>query len=230
MKLQRRSQSDAFTLWEMLISLAIVATILAVTLTSSIALQKSLNEADNYISTQMQQIRIIDYLNRDVKRGLSVISSVDRQTVTIALPRYIIQGPSDGYTGDPEAIADPTLIGTPRSPIRTYLQGSNDPLINYVPPPAGPSFPDGVTVSTVVYSVQGTTILRTEDGRVTTIASSTDNIVPQTTDIELANTEYTTTAVTFEPISVADRDGTVVFSTAYLRNRRRPPPAVTGSR
>jgi hypothetical protein len=50
--------------------------------------------------------------------------------------------------------------------------------------------------------------------------------VPQTTDVELANTEYTKTSVTFQPMftsggSVAQRSGTTVFSTAYLRNKRR---------
>src|SRR5437762_2548749 len=75
--------------------------------------------------------------------------------------------------------------------------------------------------ATHVYQISGSSILRTEDGVVTTIASSTDNLIPETVDVELANTEYTTTAITFKPISVADRNGTVVYSTAYLRNRRR---------
>jgi hypothetical protein len=74
--------------------------------------------------------------------------------------------------------------------------------------------------------VSGASILRKElkaDGTwsVTTIASSTDNLIPETLDTELANTEYATTAITFKPVSVADRSGTVVYSTAYLRNRRR---------
>jgi prepilin-type N-terminal cleavage/methylation domain-containing protein len=213
------AKTNAFTLTEMIIAIAIGSTILAVTLTSSIALQRSFNEVDNYSTTHMQQIRIVDYLARDVKRGLSVISSVDKQTVTINIPKYIIQAV------DPEAIANPKLIGTPRSPTRAIV--SRDLNINYVPPTG---FPAGVPpTSTVVYSVQGSSILRTEDGIVTTIASSTDNLIPKT-DIppELLNTEYATTAVTFKPISVADRSGTIVYSTAYLRNRRRsaatPPP------
>ena len=200
---------SAFTLTEMMIAIAIASTILPVTLTSSIALQRSYNEVDNYSATHMQQIRIVDYLARDVRRGLSVTSSIDLQTVTITIPKYIYQA---GDTDLPNA----SLIGTPRPPKRVYVAGdpNNDPNINY-----------GNTTSTVVYRVQGNSILRTEDTGagpvVTTIASSTDNIVPSTTDIELANTEYTTTAVTFKPISIADRSGTVVYSTAYLRNRRR---------
>ena len=206
MKLGILPKTHAFTLSEMIIATAIGSIILGVTLTSSIALQKSFNQVDNYSVTHTQQIRIVDYLARDVRRGLSVTSSVDLQTVTITIPKYIYQA---GDTDLPNA----SLIGTPRPPKRVYNSGTGDPNINYA-----------ATTSTVVYSVQGASILRTQDGVVTTIASSTDNLVPQTTDIELANTEYTTTAVTFQPISVANRSGTIVYSTAYLRNRRRPPP------
>lgn len=207
MKLKISPNNYAFTITEMMIAIAIASTILAVTLTSSVALQRSFSEVDNYSTTHMQQIRIVDYLARDVRRGLSVTSSVDRQMVTIKIPKYIIQA------GDSDAT--PSTIGTPRLPTRTWGTGLGvDVMINY-----------GATTNTVVYRVQGSSILRTEDTGtgpvVTTIASSTDNIVPETTDIEQANTEYTTTAVTFEPISVADRGGTVVYSTAYLRNRRR---------
>ena len=63
-------------------------------------------------------------------------------------------------------------------------------------------------------------------GVVTTIASSTDQLVPTSTDVELANTEYANTSVTFMPIftsngSSASRTGTSLYATAYLRNKRR---------
>jgi len=61
---------------------------------------------------------------------------------------------------------------------------------------------------------------------VTTIASSTDQLVPQTTDVELTNTEYANASVSFLPIftsggSAAERTGTTLYATAYLRNKRR---------
>jgi Tfp pilus assembly protein PilW len=187
----------------MMIAIAIGSIILGVTLTSSIALQKSFSAADNYFGAHMQQIRIVDYLARDVRRGFSVTSSLDKQTVTVKIPKYIIQAADSDAT--------PSTIGTPRSP--TLAISNGDYNINY-----------GTTtnqITTVEYKVSGSSIQRTEDGVVTTIASSTDVLIPETIDIELANTEYTSTAITFKPISVADRSGTVVYSTAYLRNRRR---------
>ncbi len=212
MRLGIPAKTHAFTLIEMMVAIATASAILGVILTSSIALQRSFKALDNYFATHMQQIRIVDYLARDVRRGLSVTSSFDQQTVTITIPKYIIQA------GDSDANA--SNIGTPRSPTRTYVSTpggiTGDPNINY-----------GTTTSTVEYKVIGSSILRRENTIVTTIASSTDNLIPRTLDIELANTEYTTTVVTFKPITVADRSGTVVYSTAYLRNRRRPTPTPT---
>lgn len=207
MKRSLSRHCHAFTLSEMMITLAATAVVLGAILASSSSLQKSFNAIDNYFATHMQQIRIVDYLSRDVKRGLAVTTSADLQTVTITTPNYIIQ------PGDPEAIANPDLEGTPRTP--TIAHTPSGPQVNY-----------GATTSTIIYSINGLSILRTENGVVTTIASSTDQLVPLTTDVELANTEFTKTSITFQPIftsngAPASRSGTTVYSTAYLRNKRR---------
>lgn len=207
MKLNPSLKKLAFTLPEMMLALATSGVVLGATLTSSGSLKKSFNAIDNYFGTHMQQVRIVDYLSRDVKRGLIVTTSVDLQTVSITIPNYVIQA------GDPEAVINPALVGTPRTPTMVYT-------------PSGWQVNYGTTTSSVVYSISGLSILRTENGVVTTIASSTDQLVPQTTDVELANTEYTKTSITFQPLftsggTVASRSGTTVFSTAYLRNKRR---------
>jgi type II secretory pathway pseudopilin PulG len=207
MKLKTSQKIAGFTLGEMLVSLSLSSIVLAAAITSGVSLQKSFSAVDNYFSTQMQQIRIIDYLNRDVKRGLIVTTSVDLQSVTMNLPNYIIQ------TGDTEAVANPSLVGTPRTPDIAYT--SSGWQVNY-----------SASTTTVVYSISGSSILRTENGVVTTIASSTDQLVPKSTDVELANTECANTSVTFLPIftsgnAVASRTGTSMYATAYLRNKRR---------
>src|SRR5437764_14363599 len=207
MKLKTSHAIAGFTLSEMLVSLSLSAIVLAAAITSGVSLQKSFAAVDNYFTTHMQQIRIIDYLNRDVKRGLIVTTSVDLQSVTMNLPNYIIQ------SGDPEAIANPALVGTPRTPTISY--NSSGWQVSY-----------SRSTTTAVYTISGTSITRTENGVVTTIASSTDQLVPSTTDVELKNTECATTSVTFSPIftsngSVASRTGTSLYATAYLRNKRR---------
>ena len=205
MKLTHNSHQAGFTLAEILTAAAIAVVIFAAILTASLAMQKTFNAVDNYFATHIQQVRIIDYLNRDVKRALIFTVSADQQTVTLTIPKYIIQ------SGDAEAVSNPSLVGAMRSPTLSTTTS----LVNY-----------GTTTSTVVYSINGASILRTEDGVVTTIASSTDQLIPTTTDVDLANTEKATMAVTFQPIftsgNVADeRTGTTVFSLAYLRNKRR---------
>lgn len=196
-----------FTLVETTVALGISSIVFVAAITASIGLQKSFNAIDNFFATHMQQIRIIDYLSRDVKRGLIVTTSADLQSVSITVPKYIIQA------GDPEAVANPSLVGTPRAPTISYSRSGSQ--VNY-----------GSSTSSVVYAISGQSILRTENGVVTTIASATDQLVPQWTDVELANTEYTSTTVTFLPIftsanAAAERSGTMVCATAYLRNRRR---------
>src|SRR4051812_30698104 len=212
MKTTQSLKRLAFTIPELSMALAAASVLLGATLTSSTSLQKSFNAIDSYFGTHMQQIRIVDYLSRDVKRGLIVTTSVDLQTVTINIPNYIIQD------GDPEAVVNPALIGTPRTPTMVYT-------------PSGWQVNYGNSTSTVVYSINGMSIQRTENGTVTTIASSTDQLVPKTTDTELANTEFAQTSITFQPIfnyapqqldpDNAARIGTTVYSTAYLRNKRR---------
>jgi len=205
MKLTHHSHQSGFTLAEIMMAMAIAVVIFAAIITASLAMQKTFNAVDNYFATHIQQVRIIDYLNRDVKRALICTVSADQQTVTLTIPKYIIQ------SGDAEAVSTPSLVGTMRSPTLSTTTS----LVNY-----------GTTTTTVVYSINGASILRTEDGAVTTIASSTDQLVPSSTDTQLTNTEYSTMAVTFHPIftsgNVADeRTGTTVFSLAYLRNKRR---------
>ena len=207
MTLKSLQKTAGFTLGEMFVSISVGSIVLAAAIASSVSLQKSFSAVDNYFATHMQQVRIVDYLGRDVNRGLSVTTSVDRQSVSIDVPDYIIRA------GDSEAITDPSLIGTPRTPTVAYT--SNGVQINY-----------GTSTSTVVYSLSNNSIQRTENGAVTTIASSTDQLIPQSTDVELANTEFTSTAITFMPTftisgNSAARAGTSLYSTAYLRNKRR---------
>jgi type II secretory pathway component PulJ len=192
---------------EMLIALGISSLTFAAIITASVALYRSFNAVDAYFSTQMQQLRIMDYLNRDVKRGTIVTTSTDLQSITVTMPNYLIQ------QGDPEAALNANLVGTPRNPSVTITATGSQ--VNY-----------GTATSTVVYSVSNNSILRTENGQVTTIASSTDQLVPQSTDVELANTEYANTTVTFMPIfrmngTIASRTGTTLYTTSYLRNKRR---------
>src|SRR5690242_20737252 len=168
MKLASSHKTLGYSLSELMVSLSLSSVILGAAITCGISLQKSFNATDNYLATHIQQVRIIDYLNRDVKRGLVVTTSVDLQSVTMTLPSYLIQ------SGDSEALADPSLVNTPRTPTISY--GSSGWQVDY-----------GTATTSVVYSINGSSIVRIENGTVTTIASSTDQLVPSTTDVDLTN-------------------------------------------
>ena len=168
MKLKHDSHQSGFTLAEMMTAMAVMIVIFAAIITSSLAMQKSFNAVDHYFATHIQQVRIIDYLNRDVKRALIVTTSADQQTVTLTIPKYIVQ------STDQDGQSNPSLIGAVRAPTISPTS-SYQVNYNYV----GTATP---ATSTVVYSINGASILRTEDGVVTTIASSTDSLVPKDSD------------------------------------------------
>jgi hypothetical protein len=352
-------RQGGFTLGETMVATAVATLLLAGLFATATALNRANAASDDYFSTHMQQIRIIDYLCRDVKRSYSVTTSPDLMTVTCIMPNYVIQ------SGDPEAVSDSTTVGQRRKPVvvgppykavvdygtrntrsvadGVTINGSatltsnkaaftsadvNNPVtgtniqsgttitaVNSATsvtmsktatasgngiwvsiygdgnrtvmdafttsasttissstayftaadvgkPIVGAGIPASTTISAVtnsttatlsaaatatsgnltvsiggtvvVYSVSGNTITRTENGVITTIASSTDQLLPQTTDWQLSNTEYTTSTVMFQPFFIQKqnltpaqmltdqrRAGTTVYTLAYLRNKRR---------
>lgn len=352
------STNRGFTVAELMIGLAITTLLFGAIFTASASLQRSYAAADDYFSSHLQQIRIIDYLARDVKRSFSVTTSTDLSSVTCIMPKYLVEA------GDTEAVSNSGKIGTRRMPVLAESTNFNKSVVDYrapdrtlsdgatalVPkftltsvaagftpadvgrPIAGTNIAAGTTIlqldtvpnrvvlsraptaavatgvrfsilsdgvrtvlkgqttagsttlklpngtdyafaaadkdktvvgstipagariasytsstsvtmslpakatgvnqavtiggTVVVYSLSGNTITRSEDGVVTTVASTTDRLVPQTTNWVLANTQYESTTVTFQPIftmngTAAQRTGTTIFSTAHLRNRRR---------
>lgn len=359
MRLAPLRKIQGFTLGEMLVSVAVSSLILAGLFAASVSLNRAYTAADDYFSTHVQQIRIIDYLSRDVKRSYSVTTSANLSTVTCIMPRYVIA------TGDAEAVTDSSTIGQRRTPVVTghpskavvnYGTRNTRTVVDAVTtlgsatltsatgaftsvdvgnPVSCTTVPVGTKVSAVnsatsitltqtatatgsgksftvygdgdrtlmdaattsasttltsntayftaadvgkavvgtsinalttiasvtnsttavlssvanatvanstitiggtvvVYTVTGNTIVRTQDGVVTTIASATDQLLPKTTDWQLSNTEYTTSTVTFSPVftlgdttqtqgstPTTQQAGTTVYSTSYLRNKRR---------
>ena len=260
MKLNNCRSQNGFTLSEMLVAVAIGGVALAATMAASVGLQKSLNAVDNYFTAHTQQIRIVDYLGRDVRRSYIVTSTGSPQTVTCTTPEYLdstgarrtptITLSANGVTVNYRGVSDGVLIsGSPTftSPTAGFTSAdvgktliANDiPAGTTIQSYTGPttvvmsanattsSASETVTIgNTVLYSINGQSILRTENGVLTTIASSTDNLLPSSLDTELANTEYLQTSITFLPIFTSsgvtvERSGTTLYSTVYLRNKRR---------
>ena len=263
MKRKHLHSATGFTVAELLVSVAAGAFVLAAVTLASVALQKSFSAADNFLGTQMQQIRIVDYLSRDVRRSYIVTASSDLKTITCIIPNYV----SGNVRSTPtvRTTATGTVVSYPKSrTVTDAVTTSGSATLTSSTAAftsadigasvAGVNIPTGTTIqsvsnsttvtlsadatastsnamvtfgaTTVVYSISGNSIVRTENGVVTNIASSTDSLLPQTTDVILSNTQYTTTSITFQPIftsggAAAEQSGTTVFATTYLRNKRR---------
>jgi len=280
MKLACLPSKQGFTLVELMVSISIGLLLLAATVTASVGLQKSFSAADHFFSTHIQQIRIIDYLCRDVKRSVITQTSTDQQTVTCTIPNLlngntrrtpvVVSTPNGqrvdygrlatGATTKDSAIFTSALAnftsadvgsiiagyGIPDSPMPTTIVAVGSGTTVTLSSPATATEPNVQvsisSVTTVVYAVTGNgqSIVRTENGVVTTIASSTDQLVSKGTDVtdDLRNTEYLDANVTFlttfafnppnpgpsatpDPVLQMKRNGTAIFGRAYLRNKRR---------
>src|SRR5437868_3548305 len=235
MKLSLVRSVDGFTLGELMVSIGIGTLLMGALMSSAVALRKTFSAADDFFSTHVQQIRIIDYLGRDVKRSTVVTTSADKQTVNCTLPNFIQNGipktpvvlvTSNGPRVDYGRLIEDAVITagstTLTSATANFTAADVGSLI------AGAGIKDGATVAActsgttvtmsdtatatatnvtatvspqtnVVYSVNNQSIVRTENGSVTTIAAATDQLVPNTLNVALANTEYADTNVTFLP-------------------------------
>ncbi len=276
-----RLHDQGFTLIELMFAVAVGALMMAALVAAAVCLHRSFTAVDNYLTSHVQQVRIMDYLSRDVKRSYIVTTSTDLQTVTCIIPNYLVDNGSNQPTR-----ATPTLSLVGNKVVANYqantvnnvtttqgsttvscpglgLVSSHFSNSNVGQSVVGTGIPAGTTIQSVsncllgncsqatmsntatssngnatltigaltnvVYAVVNQGIQRRENGGLTNIAASADNLIPVTSDIELLNTGFTQSIVTFLPRFARggqtfldnERAGTAVFSLSYLRNRRR---------
>src|SRR5947207_8467281 len=276
-----RIHDQGFTLIELMFAVAVGALMMAALIAASICLQRSFNAVDNYFSSHVQQVRIIDYLSPDVRRSYIGKTSTDLQTVTCIIPNYLVDNGSNQPTrATPELslVGNKVVANYQASTVNnvTTTQGSTTvscPGLGLVSSHfsnanvgqsvVGTGIPAGTTIQSVsncllgncsqatmsraatssnsndtltiaaltnvVYSVVIQAIQRTENGGITNIAASADTLMPATSDIELLNTEFTQSTVTFLPRFARggqsslnnERAGTTISPLTYLRTRTR---------
>ena len=121
-KAMRKHSTNAFTLNELMVSMAVVMIIVAVLLTGSVALQRNFNASMQYVRTQTEQIRVLDYMSLDLRRALTVSATNGQLELTI--PDYYDEN------GNPRmpSISDGYAVygsGSNATAIRYYKDGSN---------------------------------------------------------------------------------------------------------
>src|SRR2546430_17628081 len=91
-----------------MVGVALGTIVLGAVITASISLNRTFAAVDNFFSTHLQQVRIIDYLNRDVKRSNIAEISANAQTIYCWVPKYVFE------PGDTDATC--SRIKTRRTP------------------------------------------------------------------------------------------------------------------
>ena len=104
--MKRRSislEKMAFSLVELMISLAVGSLILAAVVSSTIAMQKLFAATDQYYMATSDQMRVLDFIALDMRRAVTGNVSNSAQTLTLTLPDYV------DYTQSPPAPRTPTV-------------------------------------------------------------------------------------------------------------------------
>ena len=81
--MKRRPSTRAFTLTELLVSMTVALIIIAVLLSGSIALQRNFSASMQYVRSQTEQIRVLDYMASDLRRALTVSTTNGQLQLTI---------------------------------------------------------------------------------------------------------------------------------------------------
>ena len=86
MKISVRQPRAAFTLIEMLMSVACGSLLLAAVIISGVALQRSFMAVEGYAVSEGDQLRVLDYIAMDCRRAMT--ASISNNVLTLTLPPY----------------------------------------------------------------------------------------------------------------------------------------------
>lgn len=167
-----------FTLVEMMVSVSIGGLILAAMVLGAAAFQNVFFAADDYYQSTADQMRVMDYISRDIRCAISGSTANSGQTLTVNLPDYI-----DPATNQPRT---PTVkTGTA---VSFYQTGSG--IVSYFG-----STSDSVAIT---YTGSGNIITRSQTvirGGTTSVTSAV--IANNTDSLQLSDAKSSGTATNF---------------------------------
>ena len=204
MKLLRgqRRERAGFTLVEVMVSACVAGVILGGLVLGTVALQTVVSAADEYTRASADQLRVLDYVARDVRRATTVTTSADGKTLTVTLPDYVDM--TVNTSGNPPGLQRIPLI-TP---------GSQTPVQYGV----GPSY----TPITVSYFMTGQSVIRQTGGTQSVISNDPENFQFSCSPAGATNPTQVTTSLSFTPrfsrLSAAGAAGGTAISTTIRRN------------
>ena len=201
---------QAFTLAEMMVAATIASMALLALVTGIIACQKVFWATDSGLKASADQLRILDYIEGDVRQALTVVVANSGQTLTLTVPNYL-----DPSTGQPRL---PTITPKMKS------NGAPNGTVDYGDPSAPVTITYFLANGPAPYSFQsnGQYLIR-QKGTVQTVISR------DCTNLQITFTDQTTSVLTsisftprftFQP-SANPSASTIVCCTPVLRNNRR---------
>ncbi len=149
--LHRRHFRAAFTLAELMMSVALSSVILGAIIVASVTVQKSIQASQDYTTGMAAQVRVLDYIGLDVRRAITV-TSTGNHSFDLQIPDYYDTSKSSPVP------RQPTLPPTAK-------MGTSSVPLYY-----------GTGTITVSYSQQGTNIIRSYNGTQTVLVSNVASI------------------------------------------------------
>ena len=199
LSLKRLTESGA-TLVEVVVASAITVTLAGILAVGLVTVQRTFAASEHHASSQTAQLRIVDYIARDLRRALTVTARAGGNGLDLTIPDY--------YTS-----ADPR-VATPRDPQITtggdVVYGTRSIPVSYYER---------------IDARGNRLVCRSYDGVETILASDVQRF--QLALPEGLNGDVITVSVSFVPrfqMSGAAREnmreGTTVFTSTLLRNKR----------
>ena len=180
----------AFTFPEVLIAAAIGTTLTACLIVGAITLQRGYSAAEHQVRSQTDQMRIIDYITRDVRRATRVEAQNTNRKLVLDLPELVEEAES----------GSPTRKVLRRPTIRP------DGFLQY-----------GTSPATVSYYVEGDTFIRQENTTKLVIATGRVEQFEALIEMPVVKVKLTFTPKSFRLASDATR--TVELATSiFVRN------------
>lgn len=119
------NREGGFTLVELLVSLVVYSMIFAALAGGAVALQRSFSATEKYSKSGSDQLRILDYVARDVRRASAVAITQSSKRLDLTLPdQYANAAPSRTFRTPSVSMAAVTYGTTPGT-ISYYISGTN---------------------------------------------------------------------------------------------------------
>lgn len=124
-KLFRSKKARGFTLIEVMVAAAVYSMLFAALAGGAVALQRAFGATGQYSKSLSDQLRILDYVARDVRLASSVAITQNSMKLTLTRPdQYANAAPSRTFRTPAVSMTAVTYGSTPVS-ISYYISGSN---------------------------------------------------------------------------------------------------------